>query len=99
MSIILLTTCHLQNDGIADLLRLIASEESALRNGEIQNLRHIILLQGSTSRQRDQIRTRLPKWAELIASSAAMSSSAARNLMIRHLLEDGAFDPSAIIGF
>jgi hypothetical protein len=97
--IILLTTCHLRNDGVADLLRLIASEDAALRHGEVQRLRHIILLQGSTSKQCDEVRKQLPNWAELMCCEQAMSSPAARNAMIRRLLDGEAFDRAAVVAF
>jgi hypothetical protein len=98
-SFILLTTCHLRNDGVADLFGLIASEEATLRKSAIPRLRHIVLLQGSTSKQCDEVRKQLPNWAELISSEQTMSSPAARNVMIRHLLGREPFDHAAIVGF
>ena len=98
-SFILLTTCHLENDGVADLLRLIASEEATHRESEVARLRHIVLLQGSSGKQCDEVRKQLPNWVELISSEQALSSPAARNVMIRHLLDRQAFDRAAIVGF
>ena len=98
-SAILLTTCHLQNDGVADLLRLIASEANALEAGELDRLRHVVLLQGCNSQQREDLRRELPSWVELLASEESMSSPAARNLMIRYLLADEHFSGSAFVGF
>ena len=98
-SIILLSTCHLKNDGTGDLFNLIASEEAAIRAGEVETLRHIVLLQGSTSRQCREFKAQLPSWVELLSSKGPLSSPAARNLMIRHLLDEEAVDPDAIVGF
>jgi hypothetical protein len=84
---------------VADLLRLIASEDAALRRAEVQRLRHIVLLQGTSSQECDEVRKQLPDWAELISSELAMSSSAARNAMIRHLLDGEAFDRAAVVAF
>jgi hypothetical protein len=99
MFMILLTTCQLQKDRVADLFRLTASVEAAIVDGEVHKLRHIILLQACTSQQCDEIRSELPNWVELLSSEEAISSPAARNVMIRHVLDHGAFDPSAIVGF
>lgn len=95
----LLTTCHLQNDGVAGLLRLLASGEAARRTGEVAKLRHIVLLQGSTSEQCNEVRNQLPNWAELIASESSMSSPAARNEMIRRLTDEHDFDPAEVVAF
>lgn len=95
----LLTTCHLQKDGLADLFKLIASAEAALHEGEVAELRHLVLLQGSSSEQCAEMRKQLPKWVELISSKAAMSSPVARNAMIQHLLDSEALDRTAIVGF
>src|SRR6478609_4641328 len=99
MLMILLTTCQLRKDRLADLFRLTASVEAAIRDGEVDELRHVILVQACTSQQCDEIRSQLPKWVELLSSEEAMSSPAARNVMIRHVLDHEAFDPSAIVGF
>lgn len=98
-SFILLTTCHLQNDGVADLFGLIASEEATLRGNEIARLRHIVLLQGCTAKHCDEIRKQLPNWVEPLSSEQTMSSPAARNVMIRYLLSREAFNRAAIVGF
>lgn len=95
----LLTTCHLQNDGIDDLLRLVASVDAALRAGEVKCLRHIILLQGCTPARCREIETQLPQWVTLISRDGNLSSPAARNLMIGHMLAEASFDPSAFVGF
>ena len=99
MFMILLTTCQLQKDRLADLFRLTASVEPVILDGEVDKLRHIILLQGCTSQQCDEIRIQLPNWVELLSSEKSLSSPAARNAMIRHLLDEEAIDPSAIVGF
>ena len=96
---VLLTTCHVHNDGTGDLLKLVASVGAALRNGEVGSLRHIILLQGCTSAERDEIKPQLPPWVELLSTDAKLSSSRARNVMIRHLVENDRFDPDAFIAF
>lgn len=98
-SAILLTTCHLRNDGIEDLDRLIASIQVALRAGEVGNLRHIILLQACTSAQRQAIESRFPKSVELLSTEESLSSPAARNLMIQRMLGDDRFEPGAFVGF
>jgi hypothetical protein len=95
----LLTTCHLQNDRLDDLRKLIASADEALNGGEISNLRHIILIQGCTSAQRQPIEKQLPDWVELLSTEERLSSPVARNLMIRHLVESDGFDPDAFVGF
>ena len=99
MFMILLTTCRLQKHRVADLFRLTASVEAAIVDGEVHKLRHIILLQACKSQQFDEIRSQLPNWVELLSSEEAISSAAARNVMIRHVLDHEAFDPSAIVGF
>lgn len=96
---VLLTTCHVHNDGTGDLLKLVASVGAALRNGEVGSLRHIILLQGCTSAERDEIKPQLPPWVELLSTDAKLSSSRARNVMIRHLVENDRFDPDAFVAF
>lgn len=98
-SLVLLTTCHLERDGIADLLKLVGSAEQALESCEISTLRHIILLQGCTAARRDEISSGMPDWAELLSTVDSVSSPSARNLMIHYLLEGDGFDPDAIVAF
>lgn len=96
---LLLTTCHLQNDGIEDLIRLVASVEAALLGNEVVSLRHIILLQGCRSTRRREIQRQLPPWVELLFTDRSLSSPAARNVLISHLLADSRFDSRAFVGF
>lgn len=96
---VLLTTCHLQRDGLADLLRLVASVEAASRHGEVDNLRHLILLQGCSRAQRRELAGQLPHWVELLSTQRNLSSPVARNLLIQHLLTDDRFHPGGFVAF
>ena len=99
VSAFLLTTCHLQKDGVDDLLRLVGSVDSALRQQELDSLQHIILLQGCSSARRSQIEAQLPEWVRLLSTTRSLPSPAARNAMLDHLLADKGFNPDAFVGF
>ena len=98
-SVVLLTTCHLHLDGVSDLMRLIESVAASLEGGEVAEIRHIVLLQGSAPSESIVLQLQLPDWVDLLSTEARLSSSAARNHMIGHLLSAGDFDPEAIVGF
>lgn len=98
-SAILLTTCHLENDGVADLVGLVRSVEVAVRGGELANVRHVVLLQGSTAEQAGEIKRQLPDWAEILSVEGRLSSPAARNVMIHRLMDDASFAPDAFVAF
>ena len=82
-----------------DLFRLVGSVEAALRQQEVGSLRHVILLQGCDSTRRDEIQAELPQWVTLLSTGESLSSPAARNRMLDHLLSDKAFNPDAFVGF
>jgi hypothetical protein len=95
----LLTTCQLQKDGVADLLRLVESIDSALRQKELDSLQHIILLQACSSARRSEIEAQVPQWVKLLSTTRSLSSPTARNAMIDHLVADEDFNPDAFVGF
>jgi hypothetical protein len=95
----LLTTCHVGKDGLDDLFRLVASAQTALDNGEVRHLRLIALLQGCSSAECEDVERRMPQWVELLSTEASLSSPAARNALIHHLLKQADYDPAAIVGF
>src|SRR5918998_6962804 len=95
----LLTTCHFGKDGVDDLFRLVASVEAALAAGELGRVRLIALLQGCTAAESAGIGPPLPQWVELLSTEASLSSPAARNQMIRHLVQGADFDPQSVVGF
>lgn len=95
----LLTTCHLRREGLTDLLRLVRSVEAALASGELASLRHVVLLQGCSPAERREIEAQLPEWLELVSTEASLSSSAARNLLIRHIVENGDLQAGSFVGF
>ncbi|HEY6047708.1 MAG TPA: hypothetical protein VIV07_01540 [Sphingomicrobium sp.] len=95
----LLTTCHVQKDGLDDLFRLVGSVEAALGAAEVASLQQIILLQGCDPKRRSEIEPRLPDWVTLLSTERSLSSPTARNAMIDHLLGDESFNPDAFVGF
>jgi hypothetical protein len=99
VSAFLLTTCHLQKDGVDDLLRLVGSVDSALPEQALDSLKHIILLQGCSCARRSQIEAQVPQWVRLLSTTRSLSSPAARNAMLDHLLADEGFNPDAFVGF
>lgn len=98
-SVILLTTFHLHLDGVDDLMRLIETVGASLEAGEVGKIRHIVLLQGSSASECQAVRQQLPDWVDLLTCDARLSSPAARNRMIGHLLAEANFDPEAVVGF
>ena len=95
----LLTTCHVGKDGLDDLFRLVASAQSALDDGEVGQVRLIALLQGCPSAASKDVERRMPQWVELLSTEASLSSPAARNALICHLVDQADFDPAAPVGF
>lgn len=98
-SVALLTTCHLERDGLSDLLRLVGSVQVAIAEGEVENLRHVILLQGCESERRKELEDQFPPWVELLSTTESLSSPEARNVLIRHLLNRDRFDPLGFVAF
>lgn len=97
--LLLLTTCHLENDGTKDLRRLIESVAAAIAANEISQVRHVVLVQGCREIQAQALRRELPDWVDLLSTDGRLSSPAARNRMIHHLLESGELDANALVGF
>ena len=99
MFMILLTSLSAAERSGGVHLRLTASVEAqAIVDGEVHKLRHIILLQVCTSQQSDGDEV-APELGGVLSSEEAISSPAARNVMIRHVLDDEAIAPSTIVGF
>lgn len=96
---VLLTTCHLQKDGLDDLFRLVASVGAALDQQEVASLQHIILLQGCNSTRREEVQRQMPQWVTLLSTQESLSSPAARNAMLEHLRSEGSINPDAFVGF
>lgn len=95
----LLTTCHLERDGLSDLFRLVGSIQAAIDDSEVEDLRHIILLQGCTSSQKKDLIGQFPPWVELLSTAESLSSPMARNVLIGHLFDRQEFDPYGFIAF
>ena len=82
---VMLTTCHVEYDGIDDLFRLIGSLEAALLAGEVQGLRLLVLLQGCDQGRGAKLAAELPRWVEIDSYPGRLSSSDARNQLLSWL--------------
>lgn len=98
-AVYILTTCHLANDGLEDLTRLVASVRAAVDEGEVGQLRLMALLQGCSTAECSEAARAMPQWVELLPTEASLSSPAARNFLIVQLLEKADFDPTAVAAF
>ena len=79
MFMILLYYLSATENGVVNRFRLTASVEAVILNGEVDKLRHIILLQGCTSQRCDEIRISATGLGGVLSSEEAISSPAARN--------------------
>ena len=96
---VLLTTCNLESDGTSDLMRLLDSVAGAAGAGEVESLRHVVLLQNCREEEGAELARSAPPFVEFLTRTESLSPSTARNVLIDHWRRSELFDAAAFVGF